>query len=119
MTIYSQGYIPVTFVSARLVPVWIEEKYAEIKWHYAEPKKVGKRSKIRREEIWHVIAAYKEASKDGSCQPGRLAYGGREEPVFPSFRADDGIQELFGECYRLNPEDAARERALHAGAEIG
>lgn len=114
MAIYAQGYVRVNFLTARLVPVWIEEKQAEIKWHYAEPKKVGKRSKVRLDQVWHVTAEYAETSKDGSCKPGMKLYGGREEPVFPSFRADDGIQELFGECYRLNPADAARERARYA-----
>ncbi|MBN9011822.1 MAG: hypothetical protein J0H25_01950 [Rhizobiales bacterium] len=33
-------------------------------------------------------------------------YGGREEPIFPSFRADNGIREILDECYRLNPDDA-------------
>lgn len=114
MAIYASGHLRVNFVTARLVPVWVEKKPADIKWHYSEPKRVGKRSKVRREDIWHVTAEYAEASKDGSCRPGMKLYGGREEPIFPGFKADGGIREILDECYRINPGDAERYLVLAA-----
>lgn len=118
MAIYSRIGVKLTLTSARLVDVWIENTPHQCKWHYAEPKKVGKRSKIDTMRVWHATAEYAEVSKDGSCQPGMKVWGGREEPE-GSFVADDGWQEVRAEFYRLNPADAAKEQAILNSEVVG
>jgi hypothetical protein len=108
MAIYCRIGVRVNLLSARLVPVWVEHKPYETKWHYSEPKKVGKRSKVDLLHIWHATAEYAEMSRDGSCKPGMILWNGNEDPEV-SFVADGGLKEIRDEFYRLNPIDAARE----------
>lgn len=108
MAIYTRMGSRVQFVSARMVKVWttlgnIGNGY-ELRWHYAEPKRTSRWRKDVKVEtmdfVWHARATY---------EGGAPVCDGDEIPL-SGFVADGAIQEIVAECYRLNPEDAEREK---------
>lgn len=108
MAIYTRMGSPVQLVSARIITVWTTlgniGNGMELKWHYAKPKRTTrwrKDVKVGTMDVWHARANYVD---------GEPVCGGDEIPLH-GFVADGGISEIIAECYRLNPEDAARERA--------
>lgn len=105
MAIYAPFGGLIRLTAARRVTVWVEQKPGEIKWHYAEPKKIGKRSTVEVMTVWHVKAEWPDS--------GRPVWNGQEESV-GSLRADDGWPEIQAELYRLNPADAQAEQELYA-----
>jgi hypothetical protein len=108
MAIYTRWGVRVNLLSADLIPVWIEQRRGEIKWHYSEPRRTKQTVEVERVSIWHVTAEYAEHSKDGSCKPGMKLWYGRSEPT-NSLVADDGIREINNKCRELNPAHAAKE----------
>ena len=105
MAIYAPFGGLIRLTAARIVTVWVETMPGEIKWHYAEPKKIGKRSTVETMQVWHVKAEWPDTA--------RPVWNGQEEPC-GSLRADDGWPEIEAELYRLNPADAEIERARFA-----
>lgn len=98
MAIYSRYGDAVKITSARLVPVWIERRQGEIRWHY-KAKKPGKHTdKIEEQPVWHVIATYE---KDGDP-----VVDGKLFPI-SNLVADHGFKELVEVCEGINPQDAA------------
>src|SRR5215813_13472384 len=91
MAIYTRFGTPVQLKSAREVPVWIERRPGEIKWHYTEPKRTKKTLELDCVPVWHVTA---EAT-DGSAP--RMICDGQELCV-NEFRADDGFREIIATC---------------------
>lgn len=108
MAIYTRMGSRVQFTAARLLKVWTTNgnigNGVELKWHYTEPKRTSRWRKDVKVEVmefvWHVKANYED---------GAPVCGGDEMPLH-GFVADGAIQEIVAECYRLNPEDAAREK---------
>lgn len=114
MSIYTRMGSPVQFVSARMLKVWTTigniGNGVELRWHYSEPKRTSRWRKDVKVEVmefvWHAKANYLD---------GEPVCGGDEIPL-SGFVADDAIQEIVAECYRLNPADAAREKAAFGEA---
>ena len=72
MAIYTRFGSEVTLCDARLIPIWIEKRPTETKWHYTKPTKTGKNAKIEEYPIWHdggwqeIQAKLDELCPDGS-----------------------------------------------------
>ena len=113
MAIYTRFGSRVQFVSARVVKVWTTlgniGKGHELKWHYTEPKRTKswrKDVEVDWMDVWHITARYDD---------DRPGHGGTKpiegERLASDFVADNAMHEILAECYRLNPEDATKERA--------
>lgn len=98
--IYTCFFAPVNLLSAREVPVWIEKRRGEIKWHYSEPKQTKQTLQLDCLHVFHVTAEYAETSEDGSIMAGMPVMDGQEFCV-NELRADGGIREINMECERL------------------
>jgi len=99
MAIYARFGTPVDFVSARFFPVWIEQRPGAIKWHYREPKKIGKKASVKVTPIMHVqaidLADHNDPLYDGKWVDTN------------SFRADDGMKEITARVMELYPDAQA------------
>lgn len=113
MAIYTRFGCRVQFLSAEVVPIWTTlgniGSGHELRWHFLEPKRTKAwRGKVEIDcmDVWHVNARFDDPRK---------GHGGTKviEGLRPAtnYVADDGIHEIIAECYRLNPEHAAKERA--------
>lgn len=103
--IYTCFFSPVKLLTARHVPVWIEKRRGEIKWHYSEPKRTKKTLEINHLYVLHVTAEYLEASEDGSIKAGMPVFNG-EEFCANELKATDGVREIDRECERLMKQAA-------------
>ena len=95
--IYSRFYVPVNFLTAREVTVWIEKLPGEIKWHYAKPKPSKRTQRIDPTPVWHVTAEYAANSEDGSIKKGMPVCDGQLICV-NEFRAEKGTVEINDAC---------------------
>lgn len=100
MAIYTRFGSEIELLTSRLVPIWVEHKPGEIKWHYSAPKKVGKRSKVNEMPMWFVTARYIEDGKP-VCD-GKL-FNGAE------LKADEGSREIWLKMHELNPDHKAKD----------
>lgn len=98
MAIYTRQGSELTLLTARLVPVWIETRRGEIKWHYSEPKKTRKTIKIDLMPCWHVTAKYHD---------GESVFGGK---LFSAnaLVADNGSLEVHEVLHKINPDHRDR-----------
>ena len=96
MAIYTRFGTPVDFVAARFFPVWIEQRPGEIKWHYREPKKIGKKASVKVMPITHVqainLADHNDPIRDGKWMD------------INNFRADEGMKEIMARVVDIYPK---------------
>lgn len=94
MAIYTRFGSEIELLTARLIPIWIEQLPGEIKWHYSEKKPSKRTREITVMPCWHVTAKYVE--------DGKLVLDGQE---FSSneLRADGAVQEIYQAMWTINP----------------
>jgi hypothetical protein len=97
--IYCYG-VETEITAARVVPVWIEqENGGRIVWHYDEPKKPKKKSKVTLAAVVFVKATWKDRPKqlnDGKWRG------------FMGMAADDGFAEIDKKCAEVSPDEMTK-----------
>ena len=104
MAIYTRFGTRVNFVTAQIMPVWIENGVGEIKWHLAEPGKP--KGKVEETPVWFVCAMADDDRQDHGPK-GRMVCDGKGICI-NEFRADNGLGEIMDECERLAPADVEK-----------
>lgn len=103
MAIYTRFGSEVELLTARLVPVWVERKRGEIKWHYSAPKPTRQTIKIEEMPMWFVTAKYTDEGLAGEM----VCDGKLVNPA--TLKADGGSREIWERMHVLNPWDAAAD----------
>ena len=99
MAIYTRFGSEVTLCDARLIPIWIEKRPTETKWHYTKPTKTGKNAKIEEYPIWHYRGWYSEKG-DPVCDNKWVDANG--------LKADGGWQEIQAKLDELCPDGSEK-----------
>jgi hypothetical protein len=115
MAIYTPDHTRIKLTSATFEDVWEVEYDGSITWWRPEPSVIQKDDKHLR--IWHVTAVYDE-DMPGICASGDQCWLGEDREI-DYLHADGGLSEIIDECRRLNPTDAAKEKAFLEGSELG
>lgn len=100
MAIYTRMGCSVELTQARLVPIWIERHPGEVKWHYSQPTKLRKKSKVECVPMWFYKGDYTEIPFAPVCDGNWTDAN--------SLRATEGWKEISAKLTELNPGDAAK-----------
>ena len=93
MAIYTHFGSKVTLCDARMIPVWVEHKPYETKWHY-KPAKPGKKSTVEEMPVWHYRGWYEDGKP--VCD--------NKWVNATNLRADDGWNEIEAKLLELCPD---------------
>jgi hypothetical protein len=108
MAIYTRFGSEITICDARLIPVWVETRPGEIKWHYAKPDKVRKNATVEERPIWHYRGWF--------ADNGEPLHGNKWVEA-SGLKADDGWPEIKRKLDELCPDGAEKFEAWNkAGA---
>jgi hypothetical protein len=108
MAIYVFGE-EIEIIEARMLPVWIENRPGEIRWHYGPPKKLSKKSSVTEQPMWHVKAKWKDSGK--SLSDGKWL-------TLTHIKADDGMHEIFPVLHALAPEEIVKFGKWNTTADL-
>lgn len=102
MAIYTRFGSEVTLCDARLVPIWVEKRAGEIKWHYEKPAKLRRGAELEEIPIWHYRGWFTE---DGHpiCENKWISAN--------DLRADDGWKEIQAKLDELCPDGEEKFQA--------